>query len=339
MEKFKIVKIVAVVGTVIAVAVLVFTVLSGRTINLSSNPQSALVSKSLNTNVAQTPPGVPVPISNAVIIDQYLKHVENFSVSCRDESKCSANSTNSSGMNSYTTTARTPYAFAGGRFDSILQYREFSGNEVFTPAFGERYGITGRTYAGFFNEKTYEGSETRTATGPKGNSNTQPVLHPPANFRTDLSDNVKGSDTSGNWTDVRISDGDNGQEQITNNGIWEQYSYSGDSKKYLMMKGRSDRTYTVTLSLGANTWRLNTAQDHGRTFYPRYFINGEEIGCGSIKVMGKTLDRNCRVAISVSGGGVYDITPAVNAPRYLYSQPLVLSIADTTPPPTSTTSE
>jgi hypothetical protein len=205
---------------------------------------------------------------------------------------------------------------------------QLDASEVTTRAYAESYGITGRIFSGRLDLNNYSGYATLITTGPNGSTQNfdisrdnwtdwQPIGAPKA-----PSDNVKGADKSANW--YRSVDGKDVY------GIWIEYTYSGDSRKLLIVKGDPNRKYNVVLSASARSWHLNTAKDSGPDFNPAYFINGDEVFCPSIYVYGKKLNYDCKREYTLVPG-VYDVTPSTKAtPRYFYTIN-VISIEDAGP--------
>lgn len=282
--------------------------------SLSDNNEAA-VSKALPTRPTDGRETNVKP--SALIFTTHLLHSQSMSKICKDTTRCTARTTNTSGSDIYSADALQPYAFSEGRFGDILSYLSFSGKQQFTTAWGDVYGITGSSYKGSFDEKIKKGSMTRIQTGPKGSSKTEDVLFAPPYFRTDLSENVKGGDVSSNWTFITYDDNDtvNG-----NSGVWQTYSYTGDSTATLFVSGQVGKTYTVTLSVSATKWRLNNAQSSGPEFNPTVFVQDGEVPCRFISIRDESSNTDCKIEMSVMGGSQYDVTPkARGASRYTYT--------------------
>jgi hypothetical protein len=177
-----------------------------------------------------------------------------------------------------------------------------------------QYGVTGFAWSGFFNSKTSKGKLTHTQFGPRA--------EPPKTYRVpeEISwldpaqmagglDHMKGTDTVSGW-----------HNQDT--GVMETQKDTHDAKTELTVTGEPNKKYNVALSANAVEWHLGVVLTAvGVTFIDK------PVPCSDIFIMSVPLNADCQVSLDVLPG-VYDITPASKAKRYIYSVNTVQNIID-----------
>ncbi len=287
----------------------------------SFNKNSVVSNQSAAIGDVQVRPTIPV---SAFIVAAYTKHKHDVLMSCKDTSKCTPDTIDASINDSETYTTPLPYP----NNDTNIEKKA---NVKYSAAYATRYGIDGAVSSITYDGKRLRGTGTITTTGPKGRTRTIKLPQDGwpditagivANYDTTITevDNVIGSDSSATWQSP--IDGK------TVDGVWVSFSYSGDSRRLLIVKGDPGRKYNVVLSGIAREWHLNKASDMGPDFSPVYFINGPEIDfCPKIRIMGIKLNYDCKRSFTLAPG-TYDVTPMVDMPRYLYTIS-VISIRDT----------